>query len=113
MADMADLDDPALRDIRDPGGRVSLAIYDCRKPVIAAINGPAVGIGATMTLPMDARLISERGRFGLVFGRLGSVPEATASWFLPRIVGRAKAHDVAESADVRNGKGTRDGRHAR
>src|SRR5699024_6081143 len=87
--------------------RVSLAIYDCRKPVIAAINGPAVGIGATMTLPMDARLISEHGRFGLVFGRLGIVPEATSSWFLPRIVGMAKALDLVYSADVLDAEATR------
>lgn len=113
MADMADLDDPALRDIRDTGGRVSLAIYDCRKPVIAAINGPAVGIGATMTLPMDARLISERGRFGLVFGRLGIVPEATSSWFLPRIVGMAKALDLVYSADVLDAEATREAGLAR
>lgn len=113
LADMADLDDPALRDIRDTGGRVALAIYDCRKPVIAAINGPAVGIGATMTLPMDARLIGERGRFGLVFGRLGIVPEATSSWFLPRIVGMPKALDLVYSADVLDAEATREAGLAR
>lgn len=100
LDDMADLDDPALARIRDTGGRVSLAIYDCRKPVIAAINGAAVGIGATMTLPMDARLISHRGRYGLVFGRLGIVPEAASSWFLPRIVGMPQALDLVLSADI-------------
>ncbi|MFC6707151.1 enoyl-CoA hydratase-related protein [Flexivirga alba] len=87
LTDMSDLSDPSLARIRDTGGRVTLAIHDCTKPVIAAINGPAVGIGATMTLAMDARLVSTKARFGLVFGRLGIVPEAASSWFLPRIVG--------------------------
>ena len=80
---MDDLDDPGLRQVRDTGGRVTLAIYACRKPVIAAINGAAVGIGATMTLAMDARLMSTKARFGLVFGRLGITPEAASTWFLP------------------------------
>lgn len=97
---MRDLDDPDLRRVRDTGGRVALAIHACRKPVIAAINGPAVGIGATMTLPMDARLISTKGRFGLVFGRIGITPEATSSWFLSRIVGMPTALDLVYSADV-------------
>jgi enoyl-CoA hydratase/carnithine racemase len=86
------LDDPAiLRGVRDTGGRVSLAIYGCLKPVIAAINGVAVGIGATMTLPMDVRLAAEGARIGFVFGRIGIVPEACSSWFLPRLVGVSKA----------------------
>ncbi len=86
------LDDPAiLRGVRDTGGRVALAIYGCLKPVIAAINGTAVGIGATMTLPMDVRLAAEGTRIGFVFGRLGIVPEACSSWFLPRLVGVSKA----------------------
>ncbi|HEU4362616.1 MAG TPA: enoyl-CoA hydratase-related protein, partial [Mycobacterium sp.] len=87
LADMADLDDPELARVRDTGGRVTLAIYGCRKPVIAAVNGPAVGIGATMMLAMDARLFSTKARFGLVFGKLGITPEACSTWFLPRIVG--------------------------
>lgn len=100
LADMADLDDPALARVRDTGGRVTLAIHACRKPVIAAINGAAVGIGATMTLPMDARLISTAGRIGFVFGRLGIVPEAASSWFLPRVVGLPKALDLVYRADI-------------
>ena len=95
---LADLDerfeDPAIVDgVRDTGGRVTLAIYDCKKPVIAAINGAAVGIGATMTLAMDIRLASEKAKIGFVFGRLGIVPEACSSWFLPRLVGISQALD--------------------
>lgn len=78
---------------RDGGGRVSLRIFACTKPVIAAINGPAVGVGATMTLPMDIRLASEAARFGFVFTRRGVVPEACSSWFLPRVVGIAQAQE--------------------
>ena len=100
LDDMADLDDPAIRRVRDSGGRVTLAIHACRKPVIAAINGAAVGIGATMTLAMDARLVSTSARFGLVFGRLGIVPEGASSWFLPRVVGLPAALDLVFSADV-------------
>ena len=72
---------------RDGGGRVTLRLYECKKPVIAAINGAAVGVGATMTLPMDVRIASEKARFGFVFARRGIVPEAASSWFLPRVVG--------------------------
>lgn len=79
--------------IRDTGGRVSLRIFASRKPVIGAINGAAVGIGATMTLPMDARLLSSTARYGFVFARRGIVPEAASSWFLPRLVGIAHAAD--------------------
>lgn len=100
LAEMADLDDPELQNVRDTGGRVTLAIYACRKPVIAAINGAAVGIGATMTLAMDARLISTKGRFGLVFGKLGIVPEACSTWFLPRIVGMPTALDLVYKAEI-------------
>lgn len=78
---------------RDGGGRVSLRIFECTKPVIAAVNGPAVGVGATMTLPMDIRLASTAARFGFVFTRRGVVPEACSSWFLPRIVGIAQAQE--------------------
>jgi len=106
LADMADLADPAIARVRDTGGRVTLAIHDCRKPVIAAINGPAVGIGATMTLAMDARLMSATARFGLVFGRLGIVPEAASTWFLPRIVGLPRALDLAFSADILDARAT-------
>ena len=76
---------------RDGGGMVTLRIFGCTKPVIAAINGPAVGVGVTMTLPMDIRLASESARFGFVFARRGLVPEAASSWFLPRVVGISRA----------------------
>jgi enoyl-CoA hydratase/carnithine racemase len=76
---------------RDAGGFVSLSIAACRKPVIGAINGPAIGIGVTMSLPMDVRIAAESGRFGFVFGKRGIVPEAASSWFLPRIVGISQA----------------------
>ena len=78
---------------RDGGGRVALRIFDCTKPVIAAINGPAVGVGVTMTLPMDVRLASTSARFGFVFARRGLVPEACSSWFLPRVVGISRASE--------------------
>ena len=94
-------DDPAIvGGVRDTGGRVSLAVYDCKKPIIAAINGAAVGIGATMTLPMDVRLASDKARIGFVFGRIGIVPEACSTWFLPRIVGLQQALDWVYAADI-------------
>lgn len=77
--------------VRDGGGIVALRIFESRKPVVAAINGPAVGVGATMTLPMDIRIASTAARFGFVFTRRGIVPEAASSWFLPRIVGISQA----------------------
>ncbi|MFS0753891.1 crotonase/enoyl-CoA hydratase family protein [Noviherbaspirillum sp. 1P10PC] len=77
--------------VRDGGGRVSLRIFECMKPVIAAINGPAVGVGATMLLPMDIRIASSDARFGFVFARRGITPEACSSWFLPRVVGISQA----------------------
>ena len=83
-----DLGDEAAR---DGGGRVSLRIFSSLKPVIAAVNGPAVGIGVTMQLPMDVRIASTAARFGFVFTRRGVTPEACSSWFLPRIVGISKA----------------------
>ena len=76
---------------RDGGGLATLRLFDCRKPIIAAINGPAVGVGVTMTLPMDVRIASERAKFGFVFARRGIVPEACSSWFLPRVVGISQA----------------------
>ena len=93
LADMHDrLQDPTIvHRVRDTGGRVTLAIFDCTKPVIGAINGAAVGIGATMTLAMDIRLASDKARIGFVFGKIGIVPEACSSWFLPRIVGMQQA----------------------
>ena len=95
------LDDPAIRDgVRDTGGRVTLAIFDCKKPVIAAINGAAVGIGASMTCAMDIRLASENARIGFVFNKIGIVPEACSSWFLPRIVGISQALEWVYSGDI-------------
>jgi enoyl-CoA hydratase/carnithine racemase len=76
---------------RDGGGRITLRLFECRKPIIAAVNGAAVGVGATMTLPMDVRIASEKARFGFVFARRGIVPEAASSWFLPRVVGISQA----------------------
>jgi enoyl-CoA hydratase/carnithine racemase len=77
--------------IRDGGGQVTLRIFESKKPVIAAVNGPAVGVGVTMTLPMDIRIASSDARFGFVFARRGIVPEAASSWFLPRLVGVSQA----------------------
>ena len=95
------LEDPAIvHGVRDTGGRVALAIFDCTKPVIGAINGAAVGIGATMTLPMDIRLASDKTRIGFVFGKIGIVPEACSSWFLPRIVGVSRALEWVYSAEI-------------
>jgi len=95
------LDDPAiLHGVRDTGGRVTLSIFACKKPVIAAINGPAVGVGATMTLAMDQRLASDKARIGFVFGKIGIVPEACSTWFLPRVVGIAQALEWTYSADL-------------
>lgn len=110
MTDLTDrFEDPAIVDgVRDTGGRVSLAIYRCTKPVIAAINGAAVGIGATMTLPMDVRIASEKARIGFVFGRLGIVPEACSTWFLPRIVGISRALELVYSADILDAAQARD-----
>jgi len=94
-------DDPALvKGVRDTGGRVTLAIYDCLKPVIGAINGVAVGIGSTMLLPMDFRFASEKARFGFVFGRIGITLEACSSFFLPRIVGIEQALEWAYRAEI-------------
>ncbi|MBI1405819.1 MAG: enoyl-CoA hydratase [Caulobacter sp.] len=76
---------------RDGGGRLTLRIYDCKKPVIAAVNGAAVGIGVTMQLAMDIRLASTAAKFGFVFARRGITPEAASSWFLPRLVGMQQA----------------------
>ncbi|MEY4231033.1 MAG: hypothetical protein RLZZ362_1882 [Actinomycetota bacterium] len=102
LTDLHDrFDDPAVvSGVRDTGGRVALAIFECRKPVIAAINGAAVGIGATMTLAMDVRMASERARIGFVFGRIGITPEACSTWFLPRLVGMSQALEWMYTADI-------------
>ncbi len=85
---------------RDNGGQFTLRVFSCTKPVIAAINGPAVGVGATMTLPMDIRLASEDARMGFVFARRGIVPEACSSWFLPRLVGISRAMEWVATGRV-------------
>lgn len=89
-----------LEEHRDGGGLLTLRIFNLRKPIIAAINGAAVGMGVTMTLAMDMRLASEQARFGFVFARRGIVPEAASSWFLPRVVGIAKATEWVFSGRV-------------
>ncbi|MFL6089632.1 MAG: crotonase/enoyl-CoA hydratase family protein [Aeromicrobium sp.] len=95
--------------VRDTGGQVTLSIYDCTKPVIAAVNGPAVGIGATMICAMDARLASEKARIGFVFGKIGIVPEACSTWFLPRIVGIPQALEWLYGADILTADEAKDG----
>ncbi len=86
--------------VRDSGGILTLRMYECHKPIIGVINGAAVGIGATMQLPMDIRIASTKARFGFVFARRGIVPEAASSWFLPHLVGRAQALEWCMSGRV-------------
>lgn len=94
-------EDPEIRDgVRDTGGRVTLSIYNCTKPVIAAINGAAVGIGATMTCAMDIRLASEFAKIGFVFNKIGITPEAASTWFLPRIVGIPTALEWCYTGEI-------------
>jgi enoyl-CoA hydratase/carnithine racemase len=102
MNDMENrLDAPEIEEgVRDTGGCVTLAIYDCKKPVIAAINGAAVGIGATMTCAMDIRLASENGRVGFVFNKIGITPEACSTWFLPRIVNISTALEWVYTGEI-------------
>jgi enoyl-CoA hydratase/carnithine racemase len=85
---------------RDNGGQFTLRVFESTKPVIAAINGPAVGVGATMTLPMDIRLAGEGARIGFVFARRGIIPEACSSWFLPRLVGISRAMEWVATGRV-------------
>lgn len=85
---------------RDAGGRITLRLFDYRKPLIAAVNGPAVGFGATITLPMDVRIASVNAKFGFVFTRRGLVPEACSTWFLPRLVGIQQALDWVQTGRV-------------
>jgi enoyl-CoA hydratase/carnithine racemase len=106
-AETVDFSDPR---VRDGGGRLTLTIFECLKPVIAAINGPAAGVGATMLLPMDIRIASKNARFGFVFARRGIVPEAASSWFLPKIVGISKALEWCYSGRVFDAKGALEGR---
>ena len=89
--DMSDNGKSQVEVKRDTGGILTLRLFDFKKPLIAAINGAAVGVGVTMTLPMDVRICSEEAKFGFVFAKRGIVPEACSSWFLPRIVGISNA----------------------
>jgi enoyl-CoA hydratase/carnithine racemase len=93
-------DDDVVHGLRDTGGRVTLALLECLKPVIAAVNGVAVGVGATMTLAMDLRFATAATRYGFVFGKIGIVPDACSSWFLPRIVGLPKALEWVYSGEL-------------
>lgn len=93
-------DELNINEIRDSGGELSLALYNSNKPVIAAINGAAVGIGITMTLPMDFRIAAEGAKLGFVFSQRGIVPEACSSWFLPRVVGMQQALEWVLSGDI-------------
>ncbi|MAM88605.1 MAG: enoyl-CoA hydratase [unclassified Hahellaceae] len=86
--------------VSDTGGMVNLSIYECKKPVIAAINGAAVGVGATMLAAMDIRLASQKARIGFVFEKIGITPEACSSWFLPRIVGLSQALEWVYTGDI-------------
>ncbi len=95
------LDDAEIASgVRDTGGQLTLALYECKKPVIAAINGAAVGIGATMTCAMDIRLLAEKARVGFVFNKIGITPEACSSWFLPRIVNMGTALEWVYSGEL-------------
>ena len=98
--DDAEGEEPPVETIRDSGGEVSLAIFNCRKPVIGALNGAAVGVGITMTLPMDFRLAAEGAKIGFVFTQRGLTPEACSTWFLPRAVGMQKALEWVYSGDI-------------
>jgi enoyl-CoA hydratase/carnithine racemase len=98
---------------RDNGGQLTLRIFNSTKPVIGAINGPAVGVGATMTLPMDIRLAAEDARFGFVFVRRGIVPEACSSWFLPRVVGISQAMEWVATGRVFSAQEALEGRLVR
>jgi enoyl-CoA hydratase/carnithine racemase len=99
-AGSATFDYPAGAAHQDRGGQVSMRIFESLKPVIAAFNGPAVGIGVTMTLPADVRLAATTATFGFVFARRGIVPEAASSWFLPRVVGISRAMEWAATGRV-------------
>lgn len=91
FSDNRQVDDLSDEIVRDGGGRLTLRMFQCKKPLISACNGVAVGVGATMQLPMDFRLASDNARFGFVFAKRGIVPEACSSWFLPKLVGISQA----------------------
>jgi len=95
---------------RDGGGLLTLRLFECKKPVIAAINGPAVGVGITMTLAMDIRIASDKARIGFVFARRGIVPEACSSWFLPRIVGISRAMEWVATGRIFSAQEALEGR---
>lgn len=99
--------------VRDGGGLVALRIFESKKPVIGAINGAAVGVGVTMTLPMDIRLAGDSARFGFVFARRGIVPEAASSWFLPRLVGISQAAEWCYTGRMISAEEAREGRLVR
>lgn len=99
--------------VRDGGGLVALRIFESKKPVIGAINGAAVGVGVTMTLPMDIRLASDTAKFGFVFARRGIVPEAASSWFLPRLVGISQAAEWCYTGRMIGADEARDARLVR
>jgi enoyl-CoA hydratase/carnithine racemase len=102
-----------IAEYRDGGGRLTLRIFESKKPVIAAINGPAVGVGITMTLAMDIRIASDQARMGFVFTKRGIVPEACSTWFLPRIVGIQQATEWVYSGRVFNAQEALAGRLVR
>lgn len=105
-SEVEDLSDPK---VRDGGGRLTLRLFESKKPLISACNGVAVGVGATMQLAMDIRLASENARYGFVFARRGIVPEACSSWFLPKLVGISQALEwcytgrIFDAEEARNG----------
>ncbi len=102
-------EDPEIvNGVRDTGGRVNLAVFECEKPVICAINGACVGVGATMTLPMDIRLASEKAKIGFVFEKIGIVPEACSSWFLPKIVGISQALEWTYTGEIFNAQAAKE-----
>jgi enoyl-CoA hydratase/carnithine racemase len=103
-------DPEIIKGVRDTGGRVTLAIYDCKKPVIAAINGAAVGIGATMTCAMDIRIASEKARIGFVFNKIGIVPEACSIFFLRAIVGVSQALEWSYTGEILTADAAKEGR---
>ena len=103
------LDENYIDGVRDSGGKVTLSMFDCKKPIIVAFNGAAVGIGATMTLAADIRLASTKARIGFVFGKIGVTPEACSTWFLPRIVGMSKALEWVYSGDILTAEEAKEG----
>ena len=103
-------DEEIIRGVRDAGGRVVLAMYECKKPIIGAINGAAVGIGATMTCAMDIRLASQKAKVGFVFNKIGITPEACSSWFLPKLVGLSTALEWCYTAEILDSDTLKDAR---